>query len=157
MSNLEQQVALAEAAGFGAAAAHTKEVAERARRLVLAYEHYRYVSLEKIEEFKAKLCRATEIPATPQNGYKLRYDTLAFHRVELYTGMPPANVLEAVKEAKARAIFDYFEVAQVETITERKDPDPIVFGRIEGCTDYFYIAQWGDDVKITDLISEGQG
>jgi hypothetical protein len=30
--------------------------------------------------------------------------------------------------------------------------DPIIFGKIDGCTDRFFIAQWDDDVKIEDIV-----
>ena len=60
-----------------------------------------------------------------------------------------------MSEAKARGIFDTFEVAQIDSVVEYKDP--IVFGRIEGCGDRFFVAEWADDVSITDLIGDHEG
>lgn len=64
-----------------------------------------------------------------------------------YSGIPPLEVLETLKVHKDREIFDEFTVASV---TEVKDP--IIFGRFNGVKARFYIAQWGDDVCLDDLI-----
>ena len=52
-------------------------------------------------------------------------------------------------------VFDTFEVAKIEST--RVYRDPIVFGRISGCDDRFYIAQYDDDVKIEDLLGPNEG
>jgi hypothetical protein len=161
---IDTQVADLEAAGFSAAAARLRAVADRKRRLTLAYEHYRYVTSEKIEAFQAKLKAAT-LNATGREGSDLyhNYDTLVFVPIELWTGqkhskgqgLPPADVITKVAEAKRHGVFDTLEVAYIDTVREYKDP--IVFGRIDGCDDAFYIAEWGDDVSISDLIDDNDG
>jgi len=61
--------------------------------------------------------------------------------------LPPDNVLIKLAEHKQRNIFDYFTIAKVEGMY-----DPLLFGRIKGSTDRFFIAQWGDDVSLDDVI-----
>jgi len=36
-------------------------------------------------------------------------------------------------------------------------PDPILLGRITGCENRYFIAQWDDDVKIEDILKENEG
>lgn len=148
---MTKHLELLEAAGFTAAATNAKVLVERAGRLAQAYEHYPYVSQEAIDKFNAKL-KATSLTMTGKAGSNLRhhYDTLTFTEVKEYPSAPPAEVLGAVKEAQDRKIFDTLEVAHVVSVNEYKDP--IVFGRIEGCGDRFFISQWGDDVSIEQLI-----
>jgi len=68
--------------------------------------------------------------------------------VEEYEGLPPAPVLETFKEHKARKVFDYFTIASVNSV-----PDPLLLGRIDGDDDNrWFIAQWGKDVCLDDLI-----
>jgi hypothetical protein len=69
-------------------------------------------------------------------------------RVEDYEGLPPAPVIETFKEHKARKVFDYFTIASVNSV-----PDPLLLGRIDGDDDNrWFIAQWGADVCLDDLI-----
>lgn len=67
--------------------------------------------------------------------------------VEGYKGIPPADVVRALEEQKGREIFDSFTVATVESIR-----DPLLLGRINGSDDRYYIAQWGEDVSLDDVI-----
>lgn len=62
------------------------------------------------------------------------------------------NIKEKAQKLKC---FDTFEIAKIEAVEERKDP--IVFGCITGCPDKFFIAQWDDDVKIEDILTESEG
>lgn len=164
---LLEQAKEAREAGFVAAATDLERKAERARKLVIAYEHYRYVKQETVDAFNAKLKAQTSRPATAaerdqfyRSGYSVRsiHDKLVLHTMELYPGLPPTDVLAKVKEAKGRDCFDKFEVAEIQPeATHVKLPDPIVFGLIDGCTDRFYIAEWGSDVSITDLLQANEG
>ena|SRR3990172_8936713 len=153
---LDQHVALLEQAGFVAAAKDAKDSYERAGRLAQAYEHYRYVSQEKINDFNNKLYAET-LRRTGKAGKDLveHYDCLVFDAVDSYPGIPPMEVLESTRQAAGRGIFDTLEVAHVVSVREYKDP--IIFGRVTGCTDRFFIAQWGDDVRITDLVGTSEG
>ena len=35
--------------------------------------------------------------------------------------------------------------------------DPILVGRIQGCSDAFVIAQWDTDLKVEDILSATEG
>lgn len=48
--------------------------------------------------------------------------------------------------------FDSFSVAHIAEVK-----DPILFGEIAECTDKFFIAQWDEDVKIEDILTEKEG
>lgn len=156
MTKIAEHAALAAEAGFSAAASEAQKVADCARRMALAYEHYRYVTPGQIEKFNERL-KAQTLKRTGRERVDLHehYDVLAFTPVEKYKDLPPADVLAKVKDAKDKKIFDTLEVCKVESKVEYKDP--IVFGRIEGCGDRFYIAQWDNDVKIEDLLGPNEG
>lgn len=87
--------------------------------------------------------------------YKVHIDLL-----ENYCGTPlqdttgeakdkiiPDGVLDELDVAKERQVFDKVSVLWVEKIK-----DPLLLGSIDGCKDFFLIAQWGDDVKFEDLV-----
>lgn len=64
-----------------------------------------------------------------------------------YAGIPPIGVLERLKETKAKEIFDYFSIA---TVNEVKDP--LLLGRINGHADRYFLAQWGNDISLDEVI-----
>jgi hypothetical protein len=140
--------ALLEAAGFTAAAKQVDALKERQRRLAIAYEHYRFVTREQVAEFNEKLRAST----SKGSGTSETYDYLKFTDIQVYAGFPPKDVLEKVAEARKLEVFDALEVASLAHY-----PDPIVFGSIVGCGDHFYIAQWGDDVSIDDILGAHEG
>lgn len=124
--------------GFKKAAAKTLELKGRQRKLAIAYEHYRFVKQSHVDAFNAKI--------------RLAGNYLAFTSIDEYEGVPPGEVLSALELAHERNCFDAFEVAHIERI-----PDPILFGRIKGCSDRFYIGQWDSDVSIDDLLKKNEG
>jgi len=67
--------------------------------------------------------------------------------ITTYEGIPPDGVLTTLKEHKERGVFDEFVVATVEAI-----PDPLLLGKINEVSDRFYIAQWGNDIALDDII-----
>jgi len=130
--------------GFTAAGAKVKELSLRKRKMAIAYEHYRFVRPEKIAAFNEKLMRDTRKGGD--------YKTLAFTPVGQYAEVPPANVLDSLETAQGRQCFDTFEVAHIINVK-----DPILFGRINGCSDRFFIDQWDDDVRIEDILKPNEG
>jgi hypothetical protein len=95
---------------------------------------------------------------------------LCFTDISSYNKPIPNDVIEKVKEADERCIFDnffilYYDIDRVKNIFYSKDfnkkaeakekeiieaekakaKDPIIFGAIIGCTDLFYIADWEDE------------
>lgn len=68
--------------------------------------------------------------------------------VKDYTGIPPQKVLDRLKQVGEMKIFDYFTIASMKEVK-----DPIIFGRFEDDNDNrYFVDQWGDDVKIEDLM-----
>ena len=137
--------------GFTKAGDKLKSKEDMKRKLAIAFEHHRVVTPGIIDRFQKALKKKTR----KVKDYIETYDRLAFCKISEYAEVPPADVLEKVKEAKARNCFDYFEVAKVETVEVR--PDPIIFGRIKGVEDRFFVAQWDNDVKIEDILMENEG
>lgn len=137
--------------GFKKAANEVKVKREMKRKMVIAYENFRYVRQEKIDAFSQKLRKKTE----KHQDYHITYDTLAFTPIVEYETIPPQTVLDEIEKAQEFNCFDTFEIATIKSVKEVKDP--IVFGRVKGCPDRFYIAQWDDDVKIEDILKENEG
>lgn len=133
--------------GFTKAAANVKRLSDLQKKMMIAYEFYRFATQEQIDRFNKELKRETE------KGFS--YDMLTFTSIQNYEEVPPTQVLEALAEAVGRQCFDSFEIAHIVKVT--KVPDPILFGRIVGCPDRFYIAQWDEDVKIEDILSPNEG
>lgn len=116
------------------------------KQMKTAYGTYLYIDQEKITGFNKRLREDTLWEDKNARNFK----QLVFIRLEVYEEIPPAHVLDALEKATELGCFDYFEIAKIQWIKEIKDP--IVFGRIEGCPDRFFISQWDDDVKIDDLL-----
>lgn len=136
--------------GFTKASGKLKQLSEKKRKLALAYEHYRFVRKEKIQDFNQKLKEKTARHDQYGSTY---YQTLKFTPVSEYEKVPPTDVLLKLEEALERKCFDSFEIAHIEEVKE----DPILFGCIKGCTDKFFIAQWDNDVRIEDILKENEG
>jgi hypothetical protein len=149
----EGTTARLEALGFSFAAQQVKAKKIKAKKLMLAYEHYRFVRQENIDRFNKALYTKTY-----GKNVMYAYQRLELTPIGLYTNVPPSEVLDALETAKAleyapgAKVFDAYEVAYIQDVK-----DPILFGRVNGCTDKFFIADWGEDVKITDLLKENEG
>jgi hypothetical protein len=141
--------------GFKTAAAGVKTKREIARKMRIAFEHFRVVTPEHISRFNDELRKRTEVKGSVENGWIGHYQTLAFTPVEKYSEVPPAEALAKLKEARELKCFDTYVVATIDSVTVV--PDPVLFGQITGCQNYYYIAQWDDDVKIEDILKEDEG
>ena len=127
-------------------------------KLEIAYKHYRYVTQDKINSFNADLRAKTEKSTRgPEFGFMhgSTFDQLKFTELSTYTEVPPEQVLDKLEAAQELRCFDAFEVAQIKSVEVR--PDPILFGRVTGCEDRFYVAQWLNDVKIEDILQADDG
>lgn len=133
--------------GFKKAAARVKELRVQQRKLALAYEHFRVVTEEDVQRFQVRL-REDSHDWDGVGGYH----RLDFVDASVYEGTPPADVLDKAEEAAKLNCFDKTEVAFIAKVR-----DPILFGRVNGCSDRFYIAQWDDDVSIDDILAPNQG
>ena len=104
------------------------------KKLLQAVQDYRYATGEDLDEFNKDM---------KQYGKEL-----VVVEIKDYTNVPPDHVLESLKEAKDKECFDSFHIAYI-----RKVKDPILFGKIADFKNiYFFIDQWGSDVKIEDII-----
>ena len=137
--------------GFEKATEHISKTEDLQKKLNLAYEHYRFVTQEKIDKFNEKIKEETKT----ENKNQMRYKQLMFTEIKNYGNVPPPDVLEELEKAQNIGCFDTYEIAQIEEVVIKKDP--ILFGRINDCQDRFYIAQWDDDVKIEDILNENEG
>jgi len=160
--------------GFTKAGTKLKSKMDLKRRLLIAYEHYRFVTPQVMDRFQAAIKQKTYTVTDPcpqcHNHKKKKrkctycqgtgareatYDKLCMTPIADYPEAPPQPVLDALKEAQKKEVFDTYEVGKVESVVDR--PDPIVFGRIKGCDDRFFIAQWDNDVKIEDILTKFEG
>jgi hypothetical protein len=145
-----------EALGLTQASKNLKQTKEFNRKCLIAYENFRYVKPENINKFNVALRERTEKENIKAN--RRSYDQLVFKRLEEYSEVPPADVLDLLETAKGRNCFDFFEVAKIENIQEPiKRPDPIIFGKITNCADRFFIGQWDNDVSIDQLLKDNEG
>ncbi len=81
------------------------------------------------------------------------YQVIEWKEVKIadYPGVPPNDVLDKLEEAQNKQAFDYYTIASVETkVVDIKDP--LLFGRYEGDTNRYFLAQWGSDVSLDDVI-----
>lgn len=147
---MKTHVDLAKEAGFETAAKNADADYTLAKKLLVAYATYKVVTDDQINEFNAALRAKTE---KQTDRWTKTFKKLALVPIAKYASLPPAEVLEAVKLARSGGLFCGFDVAYIMDEKEVRDPDPIVFGNIDGCSDHFFITQWGDDVKLTDLIA----
>ena len=137
--------------GLKTASSKIKELTELRRKMSIAYEHFRFVTPDKINAFNEKLMKQTE-----KNEQRYRtYDRLNFINLGSYEEVPPLDVLDKIEQAQEIGCFDTFEIAKIESVKETKDP--IVFGIVNGCPDKFFVAQWMDDIKIEDILKENEG
>jgi len=141
----ESTIEKLERAGMKAAAEQLRKKAALGRKLMIAYEHYRFVRPEKIDEFNKKLFKET----SKRDG---SYRYLSLTAIESYDKIPPDHVLENLDVAKERKCFDSFEVVHIMEVK-----DPILFGRIKNCPDRFFIDQWDNDVRIEDILKGNEG
>ena len=137
--------------GLDKASKDMENLQEFDRKCAIAYEKFRYVTQQKIDEFQQRIRAKTE----KKTDWGFTYDTLKFTDLKQYPEVPPESVLDLLESAKKENCFDSFEVAKIESVQERVDP--ILFGRIKGCPDRFFIGQWDNDVKIEDILKDNEG
>jgi len=105
-------------------------------KMKIAYKTFPFIEQGKVDSYNKKLVKKNEI--------------LRSYRIENYDdGIPDDKVLDSLEKAKELKCFDYYEVMRVE-----QQKDPILFGRINGCPDRFYIDQWGSDVRVEDILMQ---
>lgn len=103
-------------------------------KLLAAVSDYRYATGEDLDDFNKEI--------------KEYGKELVVVKIKDYKKLPPDTVLESLQKAQNKNCFDDFSIAYI-----RRVKDPILFGTIDDFKNlYFFIDQWGDDVKIEDII-----
>ena len=152
MSNIDRLEQL----GLTAVATELKQELSIRQKLTIAYEHFRYLTPEKVAAFDAKLLAETrQEEGVNQWGQIYSYKRTKLTPLKDYRKVPPDSVLDALESAQGRGCFDTFEVMTIES--HKVVPDPILFGRVTGCADLFFISQWDEDVKIEDILKDHEG
>ena len=137
--------------GLTQASNNLQEAKDFERKCAIAYEKFRYIKPERFVEFNACIKAKT----LKSDKYQETYDRLTFTKLASYAEIPPVDVLTKLENARKENCFDYYEVAKIESVKELIDP--ILFGCINNCTDRFFVAQWGEDVKIEDILDVNEG
>lgn len=139
---------------------------QTARKVAIAKEHFRFVTEKNLDDFNAKLRAESRRVKTVRMSSNREVETTTYKALLIedlkdYSGIPPKEVIEKVKQAKALKCFDKFEVASIvekqHQRTIEKVPDPIIFGRVHESDLRFYIAQWDNDVRIEDILEPMEG
>lgn len=159
--------------GFVTAASEMQRHKEAAplalrQKLRTAFEFYRVVEPHHIERHNNMLKSLTRKLTRKWRQYsevhrEYSFLQLDFTTIHNYPAAPPAEVLVELQKAKEMGCFDRFEVCTLGRHTLREStpvfrmPDPILFGRIDGSENRYFIAQWDDDIKIEDILREDEG
>lgn len=136
--------------GFTKAAKDLKDLLDRKRKLMLAYEYYKFITPSNVARFNLQLRAKTG--TNMDDAWAMQYKMLDFVGIGNYEKVPPESVLQNLEIAQDRKCFDSFEVAYIKDVK-----DPLLFGRIARCPNRFFIDQWDDDVTIDQLISANEG
>lgn len=128
--------------GFETAAKAVEEKQKLYAKMHTAYQNFEFVTQEDIDAFNEQLKAKT----LKKSKYQDEYQTLSLTSVKNYKEAPPQEVITKMRDAVQLGCFDTFEIAKIEAKVEVKDP--ILFGRITGCGDRFFIAQWDNDVTM---------
>lgn len=132
--------------GLDAAAETLQKKIDLKRKLMIAYEHFKFVSPGIVRKFQAAL----KAKSKKETNFSTTYDRLVFIPLATYAAIPPPDCLLDLKKAKDMNCFDAFEVAKIQAVVERKDP--IIFGTIQGCQDLFFISQWDSDCSFEEIM-----
>ena len=127
-----------------------QEIRTRQALVRLKEWDYKLLTREAIDKFQS-----VNMMTSTRDGLKVHIEPL-----DKYCGNPqvgeakdriiPDHILDKLEEANERELFDSIAVLYVEKV-----PDPLLLGIVEGCEDYFLIAEWGEDVSF-EQITKGE-
>jgi len=127
------------------------------REMGISAAGYKRINRSELDKFQKELEEISDMTSkrrlleTPLNRYvgqnTERVEGQAVMEVEL--GVPPQDVLDKLKIARDAKLFDDFAVLHIQRV-----PDPILCGKINESNDLYFIAEWGDDVKLSDIVKE---
>ncbi len=125
------------------------------RELGISAAGYKRINRAELDKFQKELSSISDSTSkrklleTPlayyvgQNNVKVEGQTIE----SLDLGVPPQDVLDKLKIARDAKLFDDYAVLHIQYV-----PDPILCGKIKESNDLYFIADWGDDVKLTDIV-----
>lgn len=149
---------------YAALAEQQRRLAEQEMRSYADYQRYISIPQSMFQVNSWQMSWATDTTEQPRafTGSTLEALTVDSHStapntigrfrwvevpVSQYKGIPPEPVLAKLAEEKVKGIFQEYHIASVENIH-----DPLLLGIVKGCADKFYLAQWGEDVSLDDVI-----
>lgn len=125
-----------------AAEKSNEETRKYLREVNIAACGYTRIPIEKVKEYE------TDLPVD---------HVLSVFNLHEYPGTPPEIVLQKLEKAKKKEVFDEFRILTV--VKEEKkilDVDPILVGQISEGPDFYFIAEWGNDISLKDILNKGQ-
>lgn len=114
------------------------EANKRLKEMFIAEAGYKKIPREALTKFETELSNMWK---------KMVYTPLAKYTGVDGQSVPPQEVLDELKTARDTKLFDDYTVLSVQKV-----PDPILCGVIKESNDLYFIAEWGDDVKLSDII-----
>ena len=126
--------------GFNRAAKLYKSLGADSEKMSQAYELYKYVTRENMEQIDKKI-RTTD----DKNPSDRR--VLSLVPIDESLNVPPEDVLHALETAVTDAIFDDFMV-----VSATGDTAVLLMGIINHCGDYFFIGKYD---RIEGVDSSG--
>lgn len=125
------------------------------REFAISAAGYKRINHSELVNFETELTKISdysskrELCQTPLEQYVGQNRAEGDMINEQEMGLPPTDVLEKLAQAQKSKLFDYFTVLHIKYV-----PDPILCGHIKESKDLYFIAEWGDDVKFSDIVKE---
>lgn len=125
------------------------------KELAISLAGYKRINRSELDKFQQELREVSdyhskrELAETPLERYIGQHHVEGDTVEEAKLAVPPADILEKLKVAKDSKLFDEFSVLHIKYV-----PDPILCGKIKESKDLYFIGEWGDDVKLTDIVKE---
>ena len=127
-------------AGMGALAANiSSKIQAETSKITNNFEEF--LGYKKLPE---KITEVLEAKATKAGKHLNRYPLYSYHSI------PPQEVVQAIQIAKP-----YFPTMEIWAIEDKEFlRDPLVVGIKDTQTGIFFVASWGDDIKVEDLFKD---
>ncbi len=125
------------------------------KEFAISMAGYKRINSSELKAFQQELSEVGDytskrrLEETPLNRYIGQNFDQGSQVADEEMAVPPADVLEKLEVAQKSKLFDAFSVLHIKYV-----PDPILCGRINESQDLYAIADWGEDVRICDIIKE---
>ena len=95
----------------------------------------------------------------------IKGETLKRTPLKNFARIIPANVVKKVKKAVSKKLFDSYVIFHLDNISVKetqkekieREKDPIIFGKINESSNFYFIADWEDerdDLRLGDIVKE---